>query len=397
MSRRSQRGLSMLELMVVLMVFSVIILISIRAFADKALSNAREAAVARTAFELGVISRATNRWLANADETKLPPGASVQVALSTLITDGLLPQDFALRPPSNAVGTTPFGGTYFVRAYRSATGASPRAVAIATGATADRMERIGMQFTSGNERSVADDVATILQNKYSAISGVIDAGGTTIKGNFAGFSKDLQVELSSAPSSPAAAVLLGYPDTNPKVQNYKNPADSYGNCSLYPATVSGSGTCPAGTAEIASWVACNGIMPTDVRIMDSVMGKITFTVDLPELRDARAECGGGCSTATSPGAPPAACGAPASTAGQECGRFAVERVTQNAGGGKYDPMLAPLDFDERVSVSLNKSSIYRSICRTGRWTSLGAGAQSTVLISTARQAGFSDRLCCQVK
>lgn len=393
-----QKGFTLMEIMVALMIFSGILVVWVTLESNKAQARARETMVARTAEELSILGRAGMQWRDSATGGgAMAPSSRQVVALASLVSSKWLPAQFAARTSDGTLGWSPLGGRYELVAYKGASPSSPvRLIASVSGIQPEFVSRSNIGAGAGVEVALMGEVAAIAASKYAAVGGMINAGTQEIAGNFRGFRYDVTPWFPGPLARPAAAIMIGFDDLNPDVDWYQDPAGRYADCTVSPASASGSGTCPAGTAEVASWVTCNGLLEADLDIMDSPLGKIAFMQEEALYQDARSECGGSCNSLATPGAPPAACGTAPSAGGPRCGTFEPSRiVTSPTTGGRYDPGSGiPLNHQIVINVQLNKAPLTRTTCRVGTWST---GGIASVTTSAARQAGFVDRLCCVVK
>lgn len=395
---RRQRGFTLMEIMIALMIFCGILVVWATMESSKAQARARETLVSRTAEELAILGRAGMQWRDSATGGgAMTPSTRQVITLASLETNKWLPASFAARTTDGTLGWSPFGGRYELVAHKGPAASSPvRLIASVSGLQPEFVARTNLVPGTAVETALMGEVAAIASNKYAAVGGTIAPGAQEVAGNFRGFRYNVSPWFPSAPTRATAAIMVGFDDLNPDVEWYQDPAGIYADCSVSPATGAGSGTCPAGTAQVASWVACNGLLESDLDIMDTPLGKIAFVQEEALYQDARSECGGGCNSVATPGNPPGGCGTAPSAGGPRCGTFEPARiVTDAASGGRYDPGAAiPLNHQVVIDVQLNKAPLARSVCRTGTWAT---GGIATVAISAARQAGFVDRLCCVVK
>ncbi len=389
-------GFSLVEVMVALMIVGSLLTLWASFEGSRAQTRARNIVVSKTSEELAILGRAALQWRDHASGGKVMlPSTRQEVALEELVNLFLLPSAFAQRSTDASLGWSPLGGRFVVVAYKGASTSSPVKLVIYTsGLDPNYLVKTPIGTGAAVERTVMGEVAVIATNKYRAVAGTIDSDTSQIRGSFKGFSYNLANWFPQPLSRPAAALLVGFDDLDPNVEWYTDPSEKYGDCTIQPATAAGSGQCPLGSEAVGAWGACTGLFPSDTDAIDTAMGKITFTQEESKHQDARTDCGGACNTLAAPGAAPNGCGEPPAS-GVSCGSFSPTRIAAVGSGARYDPGAGiPLNHQEIVTVYLNRAPVHRAVCRTGTWTGSGS---STTSVSTARLAGFQDRLCCAIK
>lgn len=269
---RKQRGFTIVEALVVLVALAGIAWLMASFVRSMGQTSQREQMVSQHVQELAQINKAVRTYMATA-KTSWTAGARNVIAIDTLITQGLLPANFARRRTTN--GETPWGQNYAIAAIKETIAVNgenqevARAVVYETGTSLlSRLKRAGYEDTAEAKLGLKRTVAVKAVDKHQLIAGHVPAGSFTSTGSLAGFSKNLAPWIgATAPTEAIVVVLIGFPDLEPDDGGGSGPGGPFGTsytCNVRPAwycTFCGGGawqdgTCDAGYTRVRQLTHC---------------------------------------------------------------------------------------------------------------------------------------------
>lgn len=244
-SRTSQGGFSIMEMVIVVAVALVLIAISVN-FVMGASREARKAQETdQVARELGLISQAVRAHLAEADAATYPLNTTVSVAVSDLVTEGLLPTNFAARAGAGTQAISPFGQPYIVVARRIVAGEAPTAVIAESGSPiAEKLGKVGVENTDPPILALKQGIAAQGNSNYKTIGATIPKGSRTATGVGNSFTKDLTAYFTAGFTQASAVALVNFKDLEPGGNDGGGipPAPTYRDCRVVQGQVNGAGT-----------------------------------------------------------------------------------------------------------------------------------------------------------
>lgn len=262
MKRTLNRGVSLIELLIVIAVATIVISVGIRWAMEERRVAMRDDVVAQQSQELGALTRALAEHLNTATGLPTAMNTPFDVSIPTLVTAGLLPPNFAIR--SGATTATAFTGqTYRVRAVRTTAGY--RGVVYMEGAPQDTvMGRLGMGTDNASLRMFHQGVMRRARTSHAVQVGVVPAFSSAVDSVVSGFTYDLSGILPSVVGHTTAVALANYSDLNttPPVRVTLDPASLPGNSE--PPSLQGracyvnsnGNTCAAGYTAVWTYKMC---------------------------------------------------------------------------------------------------------------------------------------------
>lgn len=252
------RGFGLVELLIALAIMAVVLAGSARYLQEQR----RRAVITQISGEyvndLLTAARGLRAYV-DANKSTWAAGSVNVVPLSTLRTGGYLPTSFAARTTGD--GTTPMGNTYTMVAIKAATGSDAPAVVGEVGnALAARLEAAGLAADASGMMALKRQIASTLSASVPAAT--IGAGTTVATGSGSnGWTKALAAYFPTAPSQPAVAALVGFPDLELEGGGggggEENPMNMYAICDVSLGNRFGtSGSCSAPTVTVKSWDSC---------------------------------------------------------------------------------------------------------------------------------------------
>ena len=379
-------GFTLVEVTIALLVMGVVVAVGLSAWSRTQERESRVNALQSAASEMAVLSRALAAWTDTPAAKAMGDGQQLEVTFAMLESASLLPPNFASRYGGRY---SVLGGPYAMYAHQSTTGGTPSGIVMMRGVSDAAAVRVGATADATSRLSLVKEVAAIVSSTHGIDAGWVAAGDTDIVGNFVGFEVPLTT-WTTAGATPAVVSIVRLPSLDRDIQLYTDPAAKYGQCYVMPASGMGSGVCAAGQVAVASWRVCQGFVSTDPAVIDTEMGKITYSRDPTTYSDGRSACGGACAAS---GATPGMCGTDPATVA--CGVFYPDRLATHGSGARYEPGAMVVDHVETGVTLLNGVPIHREVCRTSTWSG-AASAIASVMYSTAFSAGYENRLCCTV-
>ncbi|HOV56405.1 MAG TPA: type II secretion system protein [Rhodanobacteraceae bacterium] len=270
--RKHEQGFSLIEALIVLTLLvglSALVMMGMKTMTQ---SSSRENFVSVQAREMSLIRAAAKQYVTT-NGSLFTAGTPKTIAITDLITAGLLPTDFAKR--NGTIGTSPMFQPYVVIGLKDATGKVPIVVTEGSTPLGSRLQQMGMAANDAMVLAYKQQVAEEANKAFKVVAGTVDKGSTVAKGVYGGFTKDLAAFLGAATSAANAVVLQGFSDleVNPvdvsgsnkwKSCVFKQTDRSYyaGNKYVLPS-------CPAGYTEVARTPFCNYkatslVYPSDV-------------------------------------------------------------------------------------------------------------------------------------
>jgi len=194
----------------------------------------------RMARELGMISQAVRAHLAEADAATYPLDTTVSVAVSDLVTEGLLPTNFAARAGAGTQAISPFGQPYVVVARRIVADEVPTAVVAESGAPiAEKLGKVGVENTDAPVLTLKQAFAAQGNANYKLIGATIPKGSRTATGVGRSFTKDLTDYFTAGFTQASAVALVNFKDLEPGGGDDGGgtpPAPTYSSCRVVQGT-----------------------------------------------------------------------------------------------------------------------------------------------------------------
>lgn len=196
--------------------------------------------------ELNLIGKATKTFLLAADPATYPLNTSVAIPVSTLVSGGFLPTDFAARMGPGTAATSPFGQPYMVVARRIVAGEPPTAV-VSEGSlpTPVKLAKIGVEDTDAAILALKQSVSAQGGRDCKTIAATIAKAGRTAIGVGNSFTKDLTAYFAAGFAQASAVALVNFKDLEPggggEGGNPVADAPKYSNCGVVQGQILGAG------------------------------------------------------------------------------------------------------------------------------------------------------------
>jgi type II secretory pathway pseudopilin PulG len=297
---RYQAGRSLIEVMVIVSVIAAAGAIALLAAGSMQQKGRRDSAAAEQMHAMHQLIRAATDHVREVQHSFADDAVQVW-DVQTLINAGKLPANWQRR--FSAVGETPLGQTYEVRALRpSADRSSVRIVVTERGSIQPRAaSRLDLP-TDANDAlnlSYKRQVADLITQRYNELSGVMIAPNPTVgigqTGNIA-----LDQLIGSSISATAVTVLAGFPELGSRVETCLggncDAADGnrYGSCRVVsPNSLTDTRTlsCPTGYENVGSWPYCRGVYENTDDVYATGAGNVLAAPGFSH-QAAFLECGG---------------------------------------------------------------------------------------------------------
>lgn len=267
-----RRGFTLFEVMVVLAAIAVVAWIAASFVRSMGQTTQREQMIAQHVQELAQLDKAVRTYMTTA-KTGWTLGTKVTIPISTLITQGLLPTNFARRRTTD--GETPWGQSYAIAAIKESISVNgnnkevARAVIFETGTSLlSRLKRAGYEDTAEAKLGLKRTVAAKAVEKQKLLAGFVPAGSFVSTGSLSAFSKNLTAWIGpTAPTEAIVVILIGFPDLETDPDNDPNgggPGGTSYTCNVRPAwycTFCGGGSwqdgqCDAGYTRVRQLSHC---------------------------------------------------------------------------------------------------------------------------------------------
>lgn len=239
------RGFTLIETIIVVALIAVALTISLSVLTTRGKEQQAERLVNQASTEMAMLARATTSYFTADRVATLTVNAVAELQVTTLITEGLLPANFALR--GGVLGTSVFGQRYQIRFMRvAATSTTPTVAAFVvteTGVPAvASLSRAGIPNTVDGILNLKTRIAARISEEHKLSTGAIPANSRTVQGGFRGFTKDLTAFIPTVPTQALVAVLGNFSDLSSTVQLPGPPGGNSG--SLQCNIINGvTGTC----------------------------------------------------------------------------------------------------------------------------------------------------------
>lgn len=256
-----RRGFTLFEVMVVLAAIAVVAWIAANFARSMGQTTQREQMIAQHVQELAQVDKAVRTYMTT-NKSGWTLGTKVTIPISTLITQGLLPTNFARRRTTD--GETPWGQSYAIAAIKESISVNgtnkevARAVIFETGSSLlSRLKRAGYEDTAEAKLGLKRTVAAKAVEKQKLLAGFVPAGSFVSTGSLSAFSKNLTAWIGpSAPTEAIVVILIGFPDLETDPDNDPNgggPSGTSYTCNVRPAwycTFCGGGSFQDGQCDV---------------------------------------------------------------------------------------------------------------------------------------------------
>lgn len=226
------RGFTLIETIIVVALIAVALTISLSVLTTRGKEQQAERLVNQASTEMAMLARATTSYFTADRVATLTVNAVAELQVTTLITEGLLPANFALR--GGVLGTSVFGQRYQIRFMRvAATSTTPTVAAFVvteTGVPAvASLSRAGIPNTVDGILNLKTRIAARISEEHKLSTGAIPANSRTVQGGFRGFTKDLTAFIPTVPTQALVAVLGNFADLSSTIQLPGPPGGNSGS------------------------------------------------------------------------------------------------------------------------------------------------------------------------
>ena len=209
---RRVRGFSLIETLIVIVIIAGAAMVTMNLINSEQRRQQRTAMVAAQASEMAAMTRALEAYLESSDSLPTELDTPFVLDPAILVTEGLLPADFAIRPASGrTTATSPLGQEYLMIGVNTADGY--RGALVPTGdPAAGFLARAGVP---GNPESMTEygiSVMHSLKQDHLVPAGITAAGSMLVDRDVSGFSLDLTMLLETPLPHPAVISLAGFPE-----------------------------------------------------------------------------------------------------------------------------------------------------------------------------------------
>lgn len=209
---RHVRGFSLIETLIVIVIIAGAAMVTMNLINSEQRRQQRTAMVAAQASEMAAMTRALEAYLESSDSLPTELDTPFVLDPAVLVTEGLLPADFAIRPASGrTTATSPLGQEYMMIGVNTADGY--RGALVPTGdPAAGFLARAGVP---GNPESMTEygiSVMHRLKQDHLVPAGITPAGSMLVDRDVSGFSLDLAMLLETPLPHPAVISLAGFPE-----------------------------------------------------------------------------------------------------------------------------------------------------------------------------------------
>lgn len=207
------RGFTLAEMAVVIMIIVAMIAVFALWQSDQKRMQLQSQQTDLTAREFAQIDKAVRRHLDAAAATAYAVGTTTMLPISSLITEGNLPTNFAVR---GAASQTAYGQPYVIAVRRLVAGEKPTAVVAESGSpVADKLAQMGIENLDAPIATFKRDVASQSASSHKVIAATIGKGTRAATGVGQSYTKDLTDYFTSAFTQTSAAALINFKDLEP--------------------------------------------------------------------------------------------------------------------------------------------------------------------------------------
>ena len=238
------RGFTLIETIIVVALIAVALTITLSVLTTRGKEQQADRLVNQASTEMAMLARATTSYFTADRVATLTVNAVAELQVTTLITEGLLPANFALR--GGVLGTSVFGQRYQIRFMRvAATSTTPTVAAFVvteTGVPAvASLSRAGIPNTVDGILNLKTRIAARISEEHKLSTGAIPANSRTVQGGFRGFTKDLTAFIPTVPTQALVAVLGNFADLSSTVQLPGPPGGNSGSlqCNIMDGVATG--------------------------------------------------------------------------------------------------------------------------------------------------------------
>ena len=424
-SKRLQRGVSLIEVMVVVVVVAIVMVVAVRLVDQYKTKVVIDQATDMIAREMTVLARNGEREAYNQYEMAVHSGfesnanhaehvnrfptvtsanrANLKAVPTNVVNAGVQrkglfsqPGRSGTIPPYGSQSSSLIGNGYIYGMTLNTTSVQNRIVGVAAipiKVYAEHLQKRGIEPTEEAVRASLIRAARQIQARHGLAAGCFDTATGTFHDSLTGTSMVntrlrngfLNAESSSllgpTPTNSQWLVVLTAPlNTDPAPTGNVSARKKYARCQVseYWSATEGRAVCPTGMKPVTSWDYCHGARPGDASVITTPAGTLTFGLLPPIHTDARRQCGGGCysiyrlgnfSPATPPGYgdPAITCGVDPGAPGVSCGDFDSRRLRTRLIDSipvLYDPVTGAVDLTQGVRIALDGEVIFSNArCR----------------------------------
>lgn len=246
--KKQGRGFSILEMLVVVAVIAGMFVVGMTMVRQQANAALRSQMIAEEARDIAQYARALKQYI-DTQTASLAVNTRTEIAPSTLVTQGLLPNDFATRQTPTAglqVGTSPFGQRYRAAIIKSSADNRVRGV-IYTAETPlwGSVTRIGLSQDNTIFYGLRRDVAAATNSTHQQPAGAMPLNSSTAFGTGNSYSMDFSAYTAGAQNTiPMTVVPVNFPEFDTSITNPPTTGFS-GECIVMDARFG----CPGGNCS----------------------------------------------------------------------------------------------------------------------------------------------------
>ena len=249
------RGFSILELLIGVAVVAGLFAVGMTMIRQQSNAALRAQMVAEEARDIAQYARALKQYI-DTQTASLAVNTRTEIAPATLVTQGLLPNNFATRQTPTAglqVGTSPFGQRYRAAIIRSSADNRVRGV-IYTAETPlwGTVTRIGLSQDNTIFYGLRRDVAAAANTTHQQPAGAMPLNSATAFGTGNSYSMDFSAYTAGAQNTiPMTVVPVNFPEFDTTTPNPPGGGGFSGECIVRDASLG----CPGGACSYSggSW------------------------------------------------------------------------------------------------------------------------------------------------
>lgn len=207
---RSQRGFSLIELLVVIGISVIVISVGLAWLDTERKRTARGEAITTQAIEMATLGRALDQYLRGSPP--LPGDGSPRViSFDDLRAAALVPSNYAVRDQNGSAPTSPLGQAYTLVA-RLQDG-NARGLVLATGAPSPAaMARVGLKQTDDGLADYQSTVTRQMRTQQYVASAFIGTGTTAANRLVSTFDFDFAPFVGTPVAAATAVAMVGFPE-----------------------------------------------------------------------------------------------------------------------------------------------------------------------------------------